>query len=135
MAETVEQYKKRILDHVGRGDPLNLQAAAPKRVAQLMRGVSMAKLRKRPSPEKWSVAEIVAHLAEAELVVGYRLRTTLGAPGTAIQAYYPDAGAASGHYAKRDPRRSLAEYRAMREANLALLKLITPEQWKHFGVH
>jgi DinB superfamily len=135
MAETLEEYRKRIMDYVGGGDPLKLQAVAPKKIERLLKGVAAAKLRKRPAPEKWSVAEIVAHLADTEIVVGYRLRMTLSAPGTPIQAYDQNAWATSGHYAKRDARKSLEEYRRFREANLALLKLITPEQWKHFGVH
>jgi DinB superfamily len=135
MAETAQEYRKRILDHVGDEDPLKLQAAAPKKIERLLKGVAAVKLRKRPAPEKWSAAEIVAHLADTEIVVGYRLRMTLSAPGTPIQAYDQNAWATSGHYAKRDARKSLEQYRRFREANLALLKLITPEQWKHFGVH
>lgn len=135
MAETVAEYRKRILDHVGGDEPVKLQAAAPKKVERLLNSVAAAKLRKRPAPEKWSVAEIVAHLADVEIVVGYRMRMTLGAPGTAIQAFNQDDWVASGHYAERDPRKSLEQYRVLREANLALLKLLTSEQWKHSGVH
>lgn len=135
MPETVEQYRQRILSHVRSGSPLKLQAAAPKKIERLLKGVPAAKLRKRPTPGKWSVGEIVAHLADAEIVVGYRLRATLGAPGGPLQAYDQDSWAATGHYAKRDPRKSLEQYRAVRQANLALLKLLTPEQWKHYGVH
>jgi hypothetical protein len=32
-------------------------------------------------------------------------------------------------------RKSLAQYRALREVNLALLKALSPEQWKHHGMH
>lgn len=135
MPETVEQYRQRILSHVSSVDPLKLQAAAPRKIERLLKGVPAAKLKKRPTPEKWSVAEIVAHLADAEIVVGYRIRATLGAPGGPIQAYDQDSWAATGHYAKRDPHKSLEQYRAVREANLALLNLLTPEQWKHYGVH
>ena len=41
----------------------------------------------------------------------------------------------SGHYAKRDPRKSLELFRALREGNLVLLKSLTPDQWKHYGMH
>src|SRR5262249_14569194 len=85
--------------------------------------------------DKWSVAEIVAHLADAELVAGWRMRAILGAPGTPIQAYDQDRWAEAGRYAKKDPRVSIAQFRAFREANLALMKSLTPEQWKHHGMH
>jgi len=135
MAETPQEYRKRILGNVGQEEPMKLQAAAPKKIERLLKGVSTAKLRKRPAPDKWSVAEILAHLADAEIVTGYRMRLTLGAPGTPVQAFNQDDWVSAGHYAARDPRKSFEQYRAVREANLALLKLLTPEQWKHYGVH
>jgi DinB superfamily len=63
------------------------------------------------------------------------MRLILGAPGTAIAAFDQDSWVIAGHYAKRDPRKSLEQFRAVREANLALLKSLTPEQWKHYGMH
>jgi hypothetical protein len=101
----------------------------------LLKNVTPSKLRKRPAPEKWSVAEIVAHLADVEIVVGWRVRSVLGAPGTPIQAYDQDAWVRAGQYAKRDPRKSLEQFRVLRETNLALYKMLSPEQWKHHGVH
>lgn len=59
----------------------------------------------------------------------------MGAPGTPIAAYDQDAWAASGHYEQRDPRGSLALFRALRDANLGLLESLTPEQWQQHGVH
>lgn len=135
MAETVQEYRQRILNHVGSNDAFKLQAAAPRKIERLLKGVPAAKLRKRPAPEKWSVAEIVAHLADAEIVTGYRIRMTLGAPGGPIQAFDQNSWVTSGHYTERDPHKSVAQYRALRDANLELLKLLTPEQWKQYGVH
>jgi hypothetical protein len=135
MQETVEQYRQRMLNYLEGRDPLKLQAAAPGRLALLLKGVTAAKARKRPAPGKWSVAEIVAHLADTELVGGYRIRTILGAPGAPIQGFDQDAWAAALGYAKRDTRKSFEQYRALREANLALLKTLTPEQRQQHGVH
>jgi hypothetical protein len=135
MPETAQEYRQRIMSHVGSEDPLKLQTRAPQKVERLLKGVPTSRLRKRPAPGKWSIAEIVAHLADVEIVVGYRVRVTLGAPGTPIQAFNQDDWVTSGHYDKRDPRKSLEQYRAFRQANLALFKLLTPEQWKHCGLH
>jgi len=133
--ETPQEYAKRILGNVEGVDPLKVQAGTAKKLERLIKGVPASKLRKRPAPEKWSVGEILAHLADSEIVVGWRLRQILGAPGTSIQAYDQDSWAAAGHYSKRDPRKSAEQFRIVREANLALLKLLTPEQWKHHGMH
>jgi hypothetical protein len=72
------------------------------------------------------VVEILAHLADTEIVGGYRIRMILGAPGTPIQGFNQDAWVTSGHYDERDPRKSVEQFRTFREANLALLKSITP---------
>ena len=135
MQETAEQYRKRMLSHLEGRDPLKLQAAAPAKLAKLLKGVSPAKARKRPAPEKWSIAEIVAHIADTELVGGYRIRAILGQPGTPVIAYDQDAWVTALHYDKRDLQKSFEQYRALREANLALLKSLAPEQWKHHGMH
>jgi hypothetical protein len=135
MAETVQQYTQRILANADGQDPIKVQSATNKKLARLIDGVSTATLRKKPAPDKWSVAEILAHLADVEIVIGWRMRSVLGNPGTTIQAYDQDSWVASGHYEKRDPAKSLELHRVLREANLALLKSLTPEQWKHFGQH
>jgi hypothetical protein len=135
MKETVQQYMQRINGYMEGKQPLAVQAATAKKLEKLIQGVPAAKLRKRPAPEKWSVSEILAHLADAEIVGGFRMRLILGAPGTPVAAFDQDSWVTSGHYEKRDPRKSLALFRAIREANLALLKSLTPEQWKHYGMH
>ncbi|HET9409299.1 MAG TPA: DinB family protein [Candidatus Sulfotelmatobacter sp.] len=135
MNETPQQYTQRVLSYLDGKQPLTVQAATPKKLERLIKGVSASKLRKRPAPDKWSVTEIVAHLADAEIVGGFRMRFILGAPGTPIVAFDQDAWVKSGHYEKRDPRKSLELFRTLREANLAMLNSLTPEQWKHYGVH
>lgn len=126
MKETAQQYTHRIVGHTEGKQPLAVQAATAKRLERLIKGVPAAKLRKRPSPDKWSVSEILAHLSETEIVGGFRIRLILGAPGTAIVAFDQDAWVVSGHYEKRDPRKSLELFRILRENNLALLKSLTP---------
>ncbi|HSZ60769.1 MAG TPA: DinB family protein [Terriglobales bacterium] len=135
MPETAQQYTQRIVAHAHGQDPIKVQSATPKRLARLIKGVPTPKLRKRPAPGKWSVAEILAHLADVEIVVGWRMRSILGSPGTAIAAFDQDAWVIAGRYEKRDPKKSIELQRTLREANLALLKSLSPDQWKHFGQH
>jgi len=135
MSETAQQYSQRILSNIEDKDPLKAQSVAAKKLERLVRGVPASRLRKRPAPDKWSVSEILAHLADAEIVVAWRIRSILGAPGTPIQAYDQDAWATAGNYAKREPRKSIEQFRAMRDANLAFYKSLRPEQWKQSGMH
>jgi DinB superfamily len=135
MNETPQQYTQRIISNVDGKQPLAVQAATAKKLERLIKGVPTSKLRKRPAADKWSVSEIAAHLADVEIVVGFRMRLILGAPGTTVAAFDQDSWVTSGHYEKRDPRKSVEQFRVLREANLALLKSLTPEQWKHYGMH
>ena len=121
MQETADQYRQRMFSYLNGGDPLKLQAAAPAKLARLLKAVSPAGARKRPAPGKWSVAEIVAHIADTELVGGYRIRAILGAPGSQIIGFDQDGWVTALHYEKRNLRKSFEQYRALREANLALL--------------
>ena len=135
MQETVQQYVRRISEKLAGQKPLKVQATTSKKLAKLIKGKSAARLRKRTAPDKWSATEILAHLADVEIVQSWRIRSILGAPGTPIQAFDQDAWVIAGHYAKRDPHRSLEQFRILREANLALLKSLAPDQWKHHGLH
>ena len=135
MPETPQQYTQRMLGNVAEQEPVKVQAATPKKLERLVGRVSSSKLRKRPAPDKWSVAEILAHLADAEIVIGWRVRLILGAPGTPIQAFDQNSWVGACHYDKRSPRESLAQLGAVRAANLALYKSLTAEQWKHYGIH
>ncbi|MGA8648035.1 MAG: DinB family protein [Candidatus Sulfotelmatobacter sp.] len=135
MSETPRQYTQRIVAHAEGKQPMAVQAATAKKLARAIKGVPAGKLRKRPAPDKWSVNEIAAHLADAEVAIGFRLRLILGAPGIPVAAFDQDAWVTSLHYEKRDPRKSVEQFRVSREANLALLKSLKPEQWKHYGMH
>jgi len=135
MKETPQQYTQRILSYVEGKGPLAVQAATAEKLNQLIQGVAASELRRRPAPEKWSVNEIIAHLADAEMVIGYRLRLVLGSPGAVIVAYDGDSWAVSGHYDERDTQKSVEQFRVVREVNLLLLKSLKPEQWKQYGMH
>jgi hypothetical protein len=135
MQETPEQYQNRMLSHVAGKKPEKLQAVAARKIERLIRGVSGSRLAKRPAPGKWSVAEILAYLADAELVVGYRVRKIVGAPGTSVQWFDQDAWALRMKYAKRPAKQSLAAFRALRENNLALFKSLSAEEKQLFGIH
>src|ERR1700733_11203415 len=79
MKETPQQYTERILGYVESKQPLVVQAGTAKKLDRLIKRGSTPKLRGRPAPDKWSVNEILAHLADSEIIIGFRLRLILGA--------------------------------------------------------
>src|SRR5438132_11299444 len=86
MNETAQQYIQGITAHVEGKQPLAVQAATARKLERIIKGLPTAKLRKRPAPDKWSVNEILAHLADTAVVVGFRMRRLLDAPRTPVPA-------------------------------------------------
>jgi len=135
MAETANQYIARILGHVEGQDALKVQRTTLGKLKKATRGLTPKQLKWRPEPGKWSVAEILAHLADVEIVISWRLRSVIGANGTTTQAFDQDVWASLFQYAKRDAKQSIELFRVLRENNLAMLKALPREIWDNYGMH
>ncbi len=135
MQETPQEYTARMLSYQQGSDPMKLLAVSPRKIGRLLKGVTRKALSKRPQADKWSVAELLGHLADAELVYGFRMRLILGANGTPVQAFDQDKWLGFSQYGKQDPWLSFEAYRVQRERNLRLLRLLPPEMLEYFGMH
>ncbi len=135
MQETPGQYIKRVLGYIRDQEPLRVQQATAKRIERLIQPLTRQQIRRRPAAGKWSIGEIVAHLAESELVYGYRIRMILASNGTRFHAFDQIVWARNSDYARQDPHRSLRMFRTLRESNLALLKSLPQTKWNCYGIH
>ncbi|HTZ83219.1 MAG TPA: DinB family protein [Candidatus Acidoferrales bacterium] len=135
MQETAEQYIGRILGYVEGQDAVKLQRTTVGKLRKLTQGLTPKQLKWRPEPAKWSIAEIVAHLADTEVVASWRMRSVIGENGITIQPFDQDAWASAFNYRDRDAKRSLETFRVLRENNLAMLKEISKETWDNYGMH
>lgn len=116
-------------------EPVAVQRETYSQIASLIDGVPVDKLRQRPSPERWSVSEVLAHLAEAEITSTWRYRQMLEHDGCSLPGFGQDLWADLGQYAARDPQESLDQFRLLRDVNLRMFDRLTPEQWLRHGVH
>ena len=135
MQETAEQYIGRILGYVKGQDAIKVQRDTAGKLQKAISSLTPSQLRWRPEPAKWSIAEIIAHLADAEIVASWRMRSVIGENGITIQPFDQDAWASVFNYRDRDARRSLEVFRVLRENNLRMLKEIAPETWDNYGMH
>jgi uncharacterized damage-inducible protein DinB len=135
MQETPQQYIQRILGFVEGKDPLRVQRETPKKLHTLIKPLNKKQLMQPPEPGKWSIAEILAHLADAELVGGWRMRLILGSNGVSLQPFDQDVWAKTFAYAQRDPAASLEIFRVLRESNLGMLKSLPENLWENYGMH
>jgi uncharacterized damage-inducible protein DinB len=135
MQETPEQYIQRIVGNAEGKDPLRVQRDTPKKLAALIRRLSPKQLRRRPAPGKWSIAEILAHLADAEIVGSWRLRQILSKNGVSLQPFDQDVWASTFDYGHRDPKLSLQVFQVLRANNLDMIKRLPRELWENYGMH
>ncbi len=135
MPETAEQYIDRILGYVKGRDAIKVQRTTAPRLKKAIQGLTPSQLKWRPEPAKWSIAEVVAHLADVEIVASWRLRSVIAENGITIQPFDQDAWASVFEYRERDARRSLETFRVLRENNLAMLKDLPKQTWDNYGLH
>jgi uncharacterized damage-inducible protein DinB len=130
-----ERYRARLMGYVKDKDPLVMQRQAPGMLAGVIEALPAEKLRQSPAPGKWSIGQILAHLAEAELVSSWRYRQMVENSGAPLSAFDQAEWARLGAYDARDPKESLELFRLLREANLRLFANLTPEEWQRFSMH
>lgn len=128
MSETVQQYIARITGLVGSTDPLTIIEATPAKLNEAVKGLTAATLDYKPSPEKWSIRQQLAHLADAELQMGARFRWSAAEPGKPIVAFDQDKWAATARYSTVSAEVSLATFTAVRRWTIDFVKRLTPAE-------
>jgi hypothetical protein len=121
--------------YTGGKDTIAMQREFPDVLAGLISGVDAAKLTARPAANKWSVTEILAHLAEDELTSSWRYRQMIENPGVQLAGFDQDLWAQVGAYNTWPAADALKMFRLLREANLRMMAALTPEQWERHGTH
>lgn len=130
-----QAYISRLLSYVGDDDPWAILAETSSRLAALLARADASTRSARPEPSHWSINEIVAHLADSEVVAAYRIRMILALDGTPIQAFDQNRWAAAFDYAACDADESLELFTANRRATLKLLRRVPAEALDHHGMH
>ena len=118
---------------VTESDPVAVLASQIDVTAALLRGLSDADALKRYAPGKWSVKEVVGHLADTERIMAYRaLRIARGdetpLPGFDEKAYVPPA-----KFDARSLAELISDFRTVRGASLALFKSFDSNAWRRRG--
>ena len=114
---------------------MQLQSEAVGIIEGMLAGHSDRELHARPNPGKWSVTEIIAHLADDELVTAWRYRQMIERSGCDLAAFDQDLWAKLGAYVTSRADEALVLFRLIREANLRMLSRLAPVQWDGWGVH
>jgi hypothetical protein len=107
----------------------------PELLAVVLTGVFGEEEDFTPAPGKWSPRQMIAHVADAELVAAHRFRQMLAEDNPTLIAFDQDKWTANLDYSKRKPKQSLETFRRIRAENYDLLKDLPPAAFERKGNH
>ncbi len=107
----------------------------PELLAVVLTGVFGEEEDFTPAPGKWSARQIIAHLADSELVSAHRFRQMIAEDNPTIVAYDQNLWARNLDYARRKPKQSLETVRRLRAENYDLLKELPGAAFERAGNH
>jgi len=134
-SDQVAAYIRALLELLGDQDPLATMRATPDELERGLADVSSELARRPEAPGKWSMAEVVQHLADSDLVLGFRMRLVLAHDRPVLTGYDQEAWATRLRYREVDPARALRQFRVLREANLELLARMPDSDLDRVGQH
>jgi hypothetical protein len=130
---TGESYRDRILGYIGERDPVESLATTVEQLRATAMQLGPEGLARPYAPGKWTGAQVLAHLADAEMAIGFRIRQILAEDNHRIQGF--DEGAWARRYDNVDADVALQSLVASRRWNLALLRRLTPEMRARQAIH
>jgi len=115
----------------------HLEAAeqSPRQIAAAVSGLPDKTLRYKPAPDKWSILEILGHLADMEILYGYRVRQMLADEKPVIAPIDQDAWARNLGYMESSPAELVAFYGLSRHYTLQLLRRLKPGDLEKGAYH
>ena len=133
--EEAAQYGVAVVALVGDRDPVSVLRETLDRLEALTKSLTSQAATTPEAPDKWSIAAVVQHLADAEVVWAYRLRMVLSQDRPTIIGYDQDRLAERLHYHQSDVLDAHREFEAFRRANLRVLTGLSADDWQRVGVH
>ena len=119
-------YTERILGFLGERNPVESLQQTTQRIREVAGKLGAAGLARPYAPGKWTGAQVLAHLADAEMIIGFRLRQALTVDDYVIQPFDQDRYAEK--YEDVDGAQALATFLAVRAWNLRLIQGLTPKE-------
>ena len=133
--EQAAHYVAALVTLLGTRNPVDVLARTSGLLDEGVRGLSKDHVRHPEADGKWSVADVLQHLADSELVWGFRLRLTLAQDRPQLVGYDQDRWASRLHYERADPQQALRLFTVLRDSHLALLKAASTIDLQRVAVH
>jgi hypothetical protein len=133
--EDARAYTAAVIELLGDRRPLDVLDTTPREVTTRAFALSKVQLSTPEAPGKWSIGDVLRHLADSEIVWGWRLRMALAHDRPPITGYDQDLWAERLHYREADPPQSLAEFAVIRRGNVWLLRHATEADLQRVAIH
>jgi hypothetical protein len=134
-AAQTQAYVAALLQTLGSRDPLEVLAETPTALRRAVAGLAPEQEAMPERPGKWSVRQVVQHLADSELVGGFRFRMVLAHDAPELPGYDQDLWAQRLSYQDTDMADALHEFSTLRQSTLRLLRRATPEDLQRVMRH
>jgi hypothetical protein len=134
-AADIAAYTAGLLDLLGDNDPVVVLRRTPAELQQFLETVPGPIVARPEAPGKWSIREVVQHLADSELVGGFRLRMVLAHDRPQLTGYDQDLWANRLAYRDVDIRDAFAQFAALRHANIRIWERLSPTDLLRVGIH
>jgi hypothetical protein len=134
-AENAALYVRAILELLGDREPVAVLREMPSALPRAIEGLSLQQLRQPERQGKWSIGQILQHLADSEIVWAWRMRLILAQDRPRLTGYDQDLWAERLHDDEADPWDTIELFAVVRRANLRLLERASPADLGRVGVH
>jgi DinB superfamily len=133
--EQAKAYTAAVSDLLGARNPMEVLQETPLALRKALAGLSEGQMAEPEARGKWSVRHVVQHVADSELVWGYRLRKVLGEDRPPLTGYDQDLWAQRLRYDEANVENALDDFGILRRSNLRLLTGASGDDLKRVGVH
>ena len=133
--QQAREYVTAVLDLVGTQDPIAVLRRTPDAVRSAIEGLTESEISQPEQPGKWSIRHVVRHLADCDVVWGFRLRLVLAQDRPTLTGFDQDRWAERLHYERAPVQNALNEFSVLRRSNLWLIAEASPRDLERVGVH
>ena len=133
-AETAA-YVAALLDLLGDNDPVVVLRETPAALQRFLDTIPAPIAARPESPGKWSIRDVIQHLADSELVGGFRLRMVLAHDRPPLVGYDQDLWASRLRYRDVELHDAFEQFTALRRGNVRLWQNLTAEDLVRVGLH
>ena len=128
-------YQQALLDLLAGQDALTILRETPSRCTALLSTMTETEIREPESEGKWSVADVIHHLCDSEIVLSNRMRRILAESMPTLAGYDQNLWADKLRYSTRPVGSALALFAASRTVNLEIIDGLSDEELAREGQH